>query len=185
MVLCDFRDQEDCLKNNKSLFHIISYKTLLLTPTALIVASRDGKADIVRYLLNQPSTEYNLPNESERTAVMVAKTIEIEDLFLDGYGIIGKNNDLDITGFKKYELIQAAVHGNVEKVNNMLTKKGKCFYGGEQKESKLQHKVKMSLSFGHVKTFQLFIVQALTLMLPTLTETQLLCVLHGKTILKW
>ena len=68
---------------------------------------------------------------------MVAKTTEIEDLFLSGYGMIGKNNDLDVTGYKKYELIQAAAHGNVEKVNNMLTKKGKCFCSREQKESKL------------------------------------------------
>ena len=65
---------------------------------------------------------------------MVAKTTEIEDLFLSGYGMIGKNNDLDVTGFKKYELIQAAAHGNVEKVNNMLKKKGKCFVEERRKK---------------------------------------------------
>ena len=58
---------------------------------------------------------------------MVAKTTNIERLFLSGYGMIGKNNDLDATGFDKYRLIQAAYHGNVEEVNKMLRKKGKCF----------------------------------------------------------
>ena len=58
---------------------------------------------------------------------MVAKTTEIERLFLSGYGMIGKNSDLDVTGFENYRLIQAAYHGNVEEVNKMLRKKGKCF----------------------------------------------------------
>ena len=58
---------------------------------------------------------------------MVAKTTEIEHLFLSGYGMIGKNNDLDVTGLEKYRLIQAAYHGNVEEVNKMLKKKGKYY----------------------------------------------------------
>ena len=70
---------------------------------------------------------------------MVAKTTEVERLFLSGYGMIGKNNDLDVTGFEKYRLIQAAYHGNVEEVNKMLRKKGKCFCGREKRECKLQH----------------------------------------------
>ena len=70
---------------------------------------------------------------------MVAKTTEIERLFLSGYGMIGKNNDLDVTGFDKYRLIQAAYHGNVEEVNKMLRKKGKCFCGREERKSKLQN----------------------------------------------
>ena len=79
---------------------------------------------MVKYLLEHPSIQYNLKDETGRTAVMVAATTEIEDLFLSGYGIIGKNNDLDVTGFKKYELIQAAAHGNVDKVKHLLSGPG-------------------------------------------------------------
>ena len=82
---------------------------------------------------------------------MVAKTTNIERLFLSGYGVIGKNNDLDVTGFEKYRLIQAADHGNVEEVNKMLRKKGKCFRGRDKRESKLQqHKAKCPSQHYHM-----------------------------------
>ena len=96
----------------------------MLFYVALIVASRNGHVDTVKYLLEQPSIQYNLKDETGRTAVMVSATTEIEDLFLSGYGTVGKNNDLDVTGFKKYELIQAGAHGNVEKVKKLLSGPG-------------------------------------------------------------
>ena len=54
---------------------------------------------------------------------MVAGSDQIEDIFLSGYGVLGKNNDLDISGYKKVQLIQAAARGNVGKVRNLLENK--------------------------------------------------------------
>ena len=89
-----------------------------------MTVSRKCSEDIVKYLLEYPNINYNDRDESERTAVMVVESDEIEDIFLSGYGVLGKNNDLDISGYKKVQLIQAAAHGNVGKVRNLLENKG-------------------------------------------------------------
>ena len=87
----------------------------------MITASTKGHKDIVKYLLKQEEIDYNAKDEKGRTALMVAATDEIEELFLDEYGVI---TDLDCKGFKEVELIQAAFHGNLKKVESLLEKEG-------------------------------------------------------------
>ena len=88
----------------------------------MLSASERGFKDIVKYLLEKRGINYNAKDKKGRTALMVAATDEIEKLFLDGYGVI---RELDVSGFKKVELIQAAAHGNVKKVKNLLEKGGR------------------------------------------------------------
>ena len=91
---------------------------------ALISASARGFEDIVKYLLEQKSIKYNVKDEKGRTALMMASTDAIEELFLTRYGVV-RRNDLDLIGFKKVELIQAASHGNVKKVQSLLEDEGR------------------------------------------------------------
>ena len=85
-----------------------------------MIACRRGFTDIVKYLLHQEDIEYNLVDKRARTAIMVAKTEEIESLFLDKYGTIREKNNLILDEFRRVELIQAAAHGNLEKVKAIL-----------------------------------------------------------------
>ena len=85
-----------------------------------MIASRRGFADVVKYLLHQEDIDYNLVDKRARTAITVAKTEEIESLFLSKYGMIAENNNLILDEFSRVELIQAAAHGNVEKVKAKL-----------------------------------------------------------------
>ncbi len=85
-----------------------------------MMASEQGYVEIVKYLLEQEEIDFNAVDDKARTAIMRTKTAEIEQLFLSGYGVIGKNDVLDVTGFKKVELIQAAFHGNLKKVQSLL-----------------------------------------------------------------
>ena len=85
-----------------------------------MIACRRGFTDIVKYLLHQEDIDYNLVDKRARTAIMVAKTEEIESLFLDKYGTIREKNNLILDEFRRVELIQAAAHGSLEKVKAIL-----------------------------------------------------------------
>ena len=59
-----------------------------------------GRTESTRYLFEQDGIEYNMKDKDGDTALMIAANQKIEDLFLSGYGIICKKNDLDVSGFK-------------------------------------------------------------------------------------
>ena len=92
----------------------------------LMRSSLFGFIDIVEFLLKQENIQYNEKDMYNNTALIYAKTDEIEQLFLSNYGVLAKNNDLDITGFEAVKLNRAADHGNLERVKQFLA--GQFFY---------------------------------------------------------
>ena len=79
-----------------------------------------GFIDIVGFLLKQENIRYNEKDMYNNTALIYAKTDEIEQLFLSKYGVLANKNDLDITGFEAVKLNRAADHGNLERVKQFL-----------------------------------------------------------------
>ena len=88
--------------------------------SALMRACLFGYVNIVKYLLEQDEVMYNLKDILNCTALMSAKTDEIEELFLSKYGILKRKNDLDMSGFEEFKLNRAADHGNLVKVKQYL-----------------------------------------------------------------
>ena len=92
----------------------------LLLISVLMRSSLFGFIDIVGFLLKQENIRYNEKDMYNNTALIYAKTDEIEQLFLSKYGVLTNKNDLDITGFEAVKLNRAADHGNLERVRQFL-----------------------------------------------------------------
>ena len=80
-----------------------------------------GYINVVKYLLEQDNIEYNKADIQNCTAIMSAKTDEIEELFLNNYGVLSKKTDLDLSGFEQVKLNRAAYHGSLTKVKKYLS----------------------------------------------------------------
>ena len=96
------------------------YTCVFFDVVALMRASNKGFARIVQYLLEQQNVKYNEVDNERNTAVMLAATDEVEELFISRHGVIQGKDDLDVEGYDNVKLIMAAGRGNLKKVKNIL-----------------------------------------------------------------